>query len=327
MAPTPTGTIDHSFAEAHVLVTGGAGFLGSWLCERLVRAGARVDCVDSLLTGRLTNIAHLGDSVRFTRADVSAGLPSYDRLDFVFHLASPASPRHYQQHPIETLLAGSEGTRAAVELARQHRARCVFTSSSEVYGDPELHPQPETYWGRVNPIGPRSVYDEAKRFAEAMIEAYRRTHGVDTGIARIFNTYGPRMDAHDGRVVPTLLRQGLAGEPLTVFGDGSQTRSLCWVEDTVEGLLRLASSNETGPINIGSDEEWRIDAVAELVRELTGARSEIVHCELPQDDPALRRPDLKLARTRLGWSPRVGLREGLARTLTSMERPPARAGG
>jgi dTDP-glucose 4,6-dehydratase len=315
------------FEGARVLVTGGAGFVGSWVCERLLTEGAQVQCVDSLVTGSPDNIAHLRDSDRFSfvRADVSDGVPSTGDLDFVLHLASPASPVHYARLPVETLRVGSEGTRHAVELAREHEARFLFTSSSEVYGDPEVHPQPESYRGRVDPVGPRSVYDEAKRFGESMTTAYREHHGVDTHIARIFNTYGPRMSRGDGRAVPTLVHQALAGEPLTVAGDGSQTRSLCWVEDTVEGLLRLVSSREPGPINIGSEEELTITELAELVRRLCASPSDIVHVERPRDDPTVRRPDLSRARARLGWSPARPLSEGLSRTIAWMARQEGRA--
>jgi dTDP-glucose 4,6-dehydratase len=310
----------NSFEGARVLVTGGAGFVGSWVCERLLAEGAHVECVDSLVTGSTDNVAHLRDDPRFrlVRADVVEGIPVQGPLDHVLHLASPASPVHYQRLPIETLRVGSEGTRHALEVARVHGARFLFTSTSEVYGDPEVNPQPESYRGRVNPVGPRSVYDEAKRYGEALVTAYRTHHGVQTRIARIFNTYGPRMDREDGRVVPTLVHQALAGRPLTVAGDGSQTRSLCWVEDTVDGLLRLLASGESGPVNIGSEHELTILELAELIGELCGSRSEIVAIDLPEDDPLVRRPDLTRARQILGWSPSTPLREGLARTIDWM---------
>jgi len=309
------------FAGSRVLVTGGAGFLGSWLCERLLDEGADVDCVDSLLTGHASNIAHLShrDGFVFTQADTSEAVPVQDTgrpLRHVFHLASPASPRHYQRHPVETLLAGSIGTHHALEVAGRHGARFVLASSSEVYGDPDEHPQQESYRGRVSPTGPRSCYDEAKRFGEAMAQAHRRQHGTDTAIARIFNTYGPRMSRDDGRVVPTLLRQAVTGKPMTVFGDGSQTRSLCWVGDTVEGLLRLALSAEHDPVNVGSEDEWTIADLARLMRDLTGGASEIELADLPEDDPVVRRPDLTRARELLGWEPRVTLEDGLRRTLS-----------
>ncbi len=314
--PTPSDLV-RTYAGARVLVTGGAGFLGSWLCERLITEGATVHCVDSFLTGRRENIDGLLGHPRFTftQADVTEGIPDGGPVDYVFHLASPASPIHYQRLPLETLRAGSEGTTRALEVATEHGARFLFTSTSEVYGDPEEHPQRESYRGRVDPIGPRSVYDEAKRFGEAVTAAYRRTHGTDTTIARIFNTYGPRMDAHDGRVVPTLMRQAIEGEPLTVAGGGNQTRSLCWVGDTVDGLLRLAASDQPGPINIGNDDERTINELAHLIRELAGSRSAIVRIPLPEGDPAVRRPDLTRARELLGWQPRTPLRTGLSQTL------------
>ena len=308
-----------AFRDARVVVTGGAGFVGSWLCERLLAEGAHVTCVDSLVTGSKDNVAHLRDDrFQLVHADVIDGIPVDGPVDHVLHLASPASPVHYHRLPIETLRVGSEGTRHALELARAHGARFLFTSTSEVYGDPEVHPQPETYRGRVDPVGPRSVYDEAKRYGEALVTAYRARHGTETRIARIFNTYGPRMDATDGRVVPTLVHQALSGRPLTVAGDGSQTRSLCWVEDTVDGLLRLLASDEPDPVNIGSEHELTILELAELIRELCGSDSEIVPIALPQDDPTVRRPDLTRARQLLGWSPTTALRDGLARTIRWM---------
>ncbi|WP_295656456.1 UDP-glucuronic acid decarboxylase family protein [uncultured Nocardioides sp.] len=300
-----------------VVVTGGAGFVGSWLCDRLVADGVRVWCVDSLITGSRANVAGLeGDPLfTFVEADVCDGLDVPGPLDLIMHLASPASPLHYLREPLATLQAGSRGTTQALDLAARTGARFLLASTSEVYGDPLVHPQPETYWGNVNPIGPRSVYDEAKRFSEALTAAYRREGLVDTVIARIFNTFGPRMALDDGRVVPAFVTQALSGDPLTVAGDGSQTRSLCFVEDTVEGLLRLAGSEGSGPVNIGSDLETTICELAALVLDLTGSASSLVHVELPEDDPRLRRPDLARAHTLLGWSPRTPVREGLERTV------------
>ena len=305
-----------SLAGKRVVVTGGAGFVGSWLCERLLRDGARVWCVDSFLTGTPANVAHL-DSADFTlvEADICQGIPVPGDVDLVLHLASPASPLHYHRFPLETLRVGSVGTTHALELAAQHDARFLLASTSEVYGDPLEHPQREAYWGHVNPIGPRSVYDEAKRYAEAVTAAYRRSRGVDTAIARIFNTYGPRMAVADGRVVPTFVQQALDGEPLTVAGDGGQSRSLCYVEDTVDGLLRLALSGHSGPVNIGNDEETTVLELADTVRELTGSSSSVRHVALPEDDPRVRRPDLTVARTELGWAPGTPLDQGLKRTV------------
>lgn len=309
---------DPARARRHV-VTGAAGFLGSWLCARLLADGDRVLGVDSLVTGRLDNLAGVADDPRFdlVDADLADGRPLEvpGPVDVVWHLASPASPRHYLALPVETLRTGSIGTLAVLELAQRTGARFLLASTSEVYGDPEVHPQPEEYWGRVNPIGPRAVYDEAKRFGEAATASYRRERGVDTVIARIFNTYGPRMALDDGRVVPSLLRQALTGQPLTVFGDGSQTRSLCYVEDTVEGLVRLAASGGTGPVNLGSEDEVTVEQLAETVLALVGGPSVIEHHPLPTDDPTRRRPRLDRARTELGWEPRIPLDEGLRRTL------------
>ena len=305
---------------AHAVVTGGAGFLGSWLCERLLAEGARVVCVDSLVTGSTANIAHLREKpgFRFVEADVSQGLPLGDAVDgpvdAVFHLASPASPIHYQRLALETLRAGSHATGHALDLAARHGARFVLASSSEVYGDPEEHPQRESYRGRVDPVGPRSMYDEAKRFAEALTVAHRAEHGTRTGIARIFNTYGPRMAMDDGRLVPTLMVQALTGEPLTVAGDGNQTRSLCWVGDLVDGLLRLAGSDEPGPVNLGSDDERSVREIAEVILQVTGSSSPVRQVPRPPQDPLVRQPALDLARDRLGWSPTTPLRAGLEQT-------------
>ncbi|MGB2757767.1 MAG: NAD-dependent epimerase/dehydratase family protein, partial [Acidimicrobiia bacterium] len=272
--------------------------------------------VDNFSTGRRENIAHLDRNQHFKliEADVVDGIPVDGAIDAVLHFASPASPPRYLELPIETLRVGSEGTRNALELARMNGARFLVASTSEVYGDPSIHPQPETYWGNVNPIGVRSVYDEAKRFGEAMTAAYRRTFNVDAKIVRIFNTYGPRLDPGDGRVVSNLLTQAIAGEPLTVYGDGSQTRSFCYVEDEVRGLLALLDSEEAGPINIGNPIEMTMLELVELVREVTGSTSEMVHRPLPQDDPKQRKPDITLAKERLGWEPRIDPREGLQRT-------------
>jgi len=301
---------------AHAVVTGGAGFVGSWLCTRLLAEGATVVCVDSLLTGSRANVADLQHlpGFRFVEADVTAGIPVTGPVDAVFHLASPASPRHYQRLPLETLMAGSVGTAHALDLAAAHGARFVLASSSEVYGDPEEHPQRETYRGRVDPTGPRSMYDESKRFAEALTVAHRRERETRTAIARIFNTYGPRMALDDGRLVPTLMTQALSGQPLTVAGDGTQTRSLCWVGDLVDGLLRLACSDEPGPVNLGSDDERSVREVADLILQVTGSGSPLSRVPRPPQDPLVRRPDLTRARTRLGWTPTMPLRTGLART-------------
>jgi dTDP-glucose 4,6-dehydratase len=305
-----------SLAGQRVVVTGGAGFVGSWLCERLLGEGATVWCVDSLLTGSRDNVAHLrSPAFTLVEADVCERIPVPGPVDLVMHLASPASPVHYHRWPLETLRVGSVGTTNALELAAAHDARFLLASTSEVYGDPQAHPQPESYWGHVNPVGPRSVYDEAKRFSEAVTAAYRRTRGVSTVIARIFNTYGPRMAVADGRVVPTFVQQALDGEPLTIAGDGSQSRSLCYVEDTVEGLLRLALSSSAGPVNIGNDDETTVLRLAERVRDLTGSDSRLRFVELPEDDPRVRRPDLTAARTELGWSPSTTLEEGLKQTV------------
>jgi len=308
-------------AGRRTVVTGGAGFVGSWLCERLLCEGAAVWCVDDFSTGSPDKVAHLGAHPNFTlvESDVSRGVPDPGNVDLVMHLACAASPVHYLRMPLETLRVASDGTVNALELAERYGARFVLASTSEVYGDPLEHPQRESYWGHVNPIGPRSVYDEGKRFAEATTAAYQRTRGVDVAIARIFNTYGPRMSLDDGRVVPTFLKQALTGQPLTVAGDGSQTRSLCWVEDTVDGLVRLACSTERGPINLGNDEETTMLDLARTVVELTGSRSVIEHVDLPEDDPRVRRPDISLARQVLGWVPTMSAEEGLKRTARWME--------
>jgi len=299
-----------------VVVTGGAGFLGSHLCRALLARGDAVVVVDNLVTGSPDNVAGLAGEGDFTfvQADVSDGLDVGGAVDAVLHLASPASPVDFGRIPVEILRVGSEGTRNTLELARAKGARYFLASTSEVYGDPLVHPQPETYWGNVNPNGPRSVYDEAKRFAEAMAMAYHRHHGVDVRIVRIFNTYGPRMRPDDGRVVSNFLVQALAGDPLTVHGDGKQTRSFCYVDDEVRGLLALLDSDHVGPVNIGNPDEFTVLELAEKVLALTGSPAELRFDPRPVDDPAQRRPDLTLARSLLGWEPRIGLDEGLART-------------
>ncbi len=298
------------------LVTGGAGFLGSHLCDRLLADGHRVICVDNLDTGTLGNIEHIrsGDFV-FLEHDMTHHLEIGESLDEVFHLASPASPIDYLRLPLHTLKVGSYGTHNALGLAKRHRAKFLLTSTSEVYGDPQVHPQREDYWGHVNPIGPRGVYDEAKRYAEALTMAYHRQQGVDTHIVRIFNTYGPRMRPKDGRAIPTFLRQAGEGAPLTVFGDGGQTRSFCFVTDLIEGLVRLIRSDEHDPVNIGNPEEYTILQLAEAVLEATGSPSEIVYEALPQDDPTVRQPDITRARAILGWEPTIGLADGLRMTI------------
>jgi dTDP-glucose 4,6-dehydratase len=299
------------------VVTGGAGFLGSHLCDRLLERGDEVVCVDDLSTGASENLAGASgnDRFEFVQADVCAGLDVDGPVDVVFHLASAASPPAYQARPLETLAAGSRGTDAALALARSRDARFVLTSTSEVYGDPLVHPQVETYWGNVNPVGPRSMYDEAKRFAEALTTAHRAVHGVDTGIVRIFNTYGPRLAHGDGRVVSTFVSQALAGEAITVYGDGTQTRSFCYVDDMIDALVRMGDSSVTGPVNIGNPNEFTIAELAAIVIELTGSASPIVHAPLPADDPTRRRPDVTLAEELLGWKPSTGLRDGLAQTI------------
>jgi dTDP-glucose 4,6-dehydratase len=301
---------------ATCLVTGGAGFLGSHLCDELLRRGHRVICVDNVETGSLANVAHIrGPEFRFLHTDVIEPYFVDEPVDLVFHFASPASPIDYLRLPLHTLKVGSYGTHHTLGLAKAHRARFLTASTSEVYGDPKVHPQPESYWGHVNPIGPRGVYDEAKRYAEALTMAYHRQQGVDTAIARIFNTYGPRMRPHDGRAIPTFLRQALQDRPITVFGTGSQTRSFCFVSDLVDGIIRLAESGYHDPVNIGNPNEFSLLELAHAVIDVTGSRSEILHEALPEDDPQVRQPDISLAREILGWEPVVDLREGLRRTL------------
>ncbi len=300
-----------------VLVTGGAGFLGSHLCDRLLAEGHDVVGMDNLLTGNLRNIAHLEKEprFRFVQHNVTRYIQWDGSLDAVLHFASPASPIDYLELPIQTLKVGSLGSHNALGLALATKARFLLASTSEVYGDPQVHPQPETYWGNVNPIGPRGVYDEAKRFAEAITMAYHRAHGVDTRIVRIFNTYGERMRPRDGRVVPALIGQALAGEPMTVFGDGSQTRSFCYVSDLIDGIYRLLLSSETDPVNIGNPAELTVLEFARTIQKLTGTSSEIVFKPLPVDDPKVRQPDITRAKTILGWEPKVGLEDGLRRTI------------
>jgi dTDP-glucose 4,6-dehydratase len=315
------------------VVLGGGGFLGSHLCDQLLGRGDQVVCVDDFSTGRRSNVAHLAGRSGFTlvEADITQALPVDGPVSGVFNLASPASPPDYLARPLQTLAVGSEGTRRGLELARRHGARFLMASTSEVYGDPDVHPQVEGYWGNVNPVGPRSVYDEAKRFAEALCMAHHRAEGTDVGIARIFNTYGPRLRPDDGRVVSNFLVQALRGEPLTVYGDGSQTRSLCYVDDEIRGLIALFDSDLTGPVNIGNPDEYTVLELASTVIELLGSSSPIVHQPLPVDDPTRRRPDISLARAALGWAPTTELREGLSRTAAYLADDdgarPAAAGG
>jgi dTDP-glucose 4,6-dehydratase len=301
---------------ATCLVTGGAGFLGSHLCDELLRRGNRVICVDNLETGSLNNIEHIRtpDFV-FLQNDIIEPYFVDEQVDFVYHLASPASPIDYLRLPLHTLKVGSHGTHHTLGLAKAHRARFLLASTSEVYGDPKVHPQSEDYWGHVNPIGPRGVYDEAKRYAEALTMAYHRQQGVDTAIVRIFNTFGARMRPHDGRAIPTFLRQALTDRPITVFGDGNQTRSFCYVDDLIRGIIGLAESREHDPVNIGNPDEFTLLELAETVIEVTDSSSEIVHEALPTDDPKQRRPDISRARALLDWEPTVSLRDGLQRTI------------
>src|SRR3954449_4338345 len=298
------------------LVTGGAGFLGSHLCDALLARGRRVICVDNLETGSLHNIEHIrdGDFV-FRQVDIVSPYTVEEPVDFVFHLASPASANEHLDQHLHTLKVGSYGTHHTLGLAKAHRARFLLASTSEVYGDPQIHPQPEDYWGHVNPIGPRGVYDEAKRYAEALTMAYHRQQGVDTAIVRIFNTYGARMRPHDGRAIPTFLRQALQDRPITVFGDGGQTRSFCYVDDLIRGMIALAESGYHEPVNVGNPDEFTLLELAEAVIEVTGSSSEIVYEALPTDDPKVRQPDIALARQVLGWQPEIELRTGLARTI------------
>ncbi len=315
---------------ATCVVTGGAGFLGSHLCDRLLAEGHQVICVDNLDTGSLENIEHIDDPrFSFVLHDMVDHIDLPGPIDEIYHLASPASPIDYLRLPLHTLKVGSYGTHNALGLAKRHRARFLLTSTSEVYGDPQVHPQPETYWGHVNPIGPRGVYDEAKRYAEALTMAYNRQQGVNTKIVRIFNTYGPRMRPHDGRAIPTFLRQAMANKPITVFGEGSQTRSFCYVTDLIEGLTRLVRSDYHQPVNIGNPGEYTILQLAETIIRMTGSRSELVYEALPQDDPMIRQPDITLARALLGWEPTIELEEGLQVTIdaaaAAMTQPTSRS--
>src|SRR4051795_7283412 len=305
------------------LVTGGAGFLGSHLCDELLSRGHRVICVDNFETGSLANIEHIrAPEFRYLQTDIIQPFFIDEPVDFVYHMASPASPIDYLRLPLLTLKVGSHGTHHALGLAKKHRARFLLASTSEVYGDPKVHPQPETYWGHVNPIGPRGVYDEAKRYAEALTMAYHRQQGVNTSIVRIFNTYGPRMRAHDGRAIPTFVRQALQNKPLTVFGQGAQTRSFCYVDDLIRGLYLLAMSGEHLPVNLGSPQEYTILELAETVIRVTDSSSEIVYEALPVDDPQIRQPDITRAKQVLGWEPEIPLEEGLRRMLGSLREHP-----
>jgi dTDP-glucose 4,6-dehydratase len=299
------------------LVTGGAGFIGSCLCESLLSKGYRVVCVDNLITGKGENVSHMKDNFSFIRADVSNSLDVEGPMNYLFHLASPASPVDYQKLPIETMMANSLGTLNALGLAREKGARFLLASTSEVYGDPEEHPQVEGYWGRVNPIGPRSCYDESKRFAEALAMAHMKVHGLDVRIARIFNTYGPRMRRDDGRVIPNFITQALEGRPITVYGDGNQTRSFCYVSDMVDGLEKLmfAKGLSGEVLNLGNPNEYKIIELAKKVKSLAGSGSEIVFRDLPKDDPARRRPEISKAEGRLGWVPKINFMEGIKETL------------
>ncbi|NOX19324.1 MAG: SDR family oxidoreductase [Chlorobi bacterium] len=304
-------------AEKVAVITGGSGFLGSHLCDKLIENDIKVVCVDNLLTGSIKNIEHLfgNEKFSFIKHDVTNFIHVPGNVDFVLHFASPASPIDYLKLPIQTLKVGSLGTHKALGLAKDKGARFLLASTSEVYGDPEIHPQKEEYWGNVNPIGPRGVYDEAKRFAEAITMAYHRYHGVDTKIVRIFNTYGPRMRLNDGRALPAFVSQALNGEDITIFGDGSQTRSFCFVSDLVEGIYRLLLSEENEPINIGNPSELTIKEFAEEVIDLTNSESKLTFLELPIDDPKVRQPDITKAKEKLGWEPKIGRREGLKITI------------
>ncbi|MGH3120525.1 MAG: UDP-glucuronic acid decarboxylase family protein [Streptosporangiaceae bacterium] len=300
-----------------VVVTGGAGFLGSHLCDAIMARGDSAVCVDNLATGRADNVAHLMGQPGFTfvEADVSSALDVPGPVDAVAHLASPASPPDYLRLPLETLAVGSHGTENALRLAHRHGARLVLASTSEVYGDPAVHPQTEDYWGNVNPVGPRSVYDEAKRFAEALTRAYRETHGVNAGIMRIFNTYGPRMSARDGRIVTNFITQALNGDPLTIYGDGSQTRSFCYVDDLIRGIVGMIDCAESGPVNLGNPEEFTVADFAQLVLRVTGSDSPVEHLPLPVDDPTRRCPVITRASQVLGWQPQIRVEDGVRRTV------------
>ncbi len=306
------------------VVTGGAGFLGSHLCDRLIAEGYRVYCLDNLITGRTENIQHLAgnENFSFIKQDVTEYLYIPGDVDIIFHFASPASPIDYIEHPIPTLKVGALGSHKTLGLAKEKNAAYLLASTSEVYGDPLIHPQNEDYWGNVNPIGPRGVYDEAKRFAEAMVMAYHRYHGLDTKIARIFNTYGPRMRAHDGRVVPAFICQALRGEDLTIFGDGAQTRSFCFVDDLIDGIYRLSQSKINDPVNVGNPTEMTIIQFAEKIIELIGSKSKLTYRPLPVNDPKVRQPDITKAKTELGWEPKVLLEEGLRKTIEYFKNEP-----
>ncbi len=318
--PVRTGLLYDARPMPTCVVTGGAGFIGSHLCDHLLERGHRVLCIDNLDTGSLDNIQHISSGeFEFINADITEEVWLEGEVDFVYHLASPASPIDYLRLPLHTLKVGAQGTWHMLGVAKFKRARFLLASTSEVYGDPQEHPQTESYWGHVNPIGPRGVYDEAKRYAEALTMAYHRQQGVDTSIVRIFNTYGPRMRAHDGRAIPTFLRQALMGQNLTVFGDGSQTRSFCYVDDLVRGLIALAESGEHLPINLGNPTEFTLRELAEKVIEISGAKAEIVFEPLPTDDPKVRQPDITRAREVLGWEPEVQLEEGLRQTIELSE--------
>lgn len=303
--------------EQTAVVTGGAGFLGSHLCDRLLKEGLKVICIDNLITGSTDNISHLfgNENFKFEKHDITNFIFLPGQVDYILHFASPASPIDYLKLPIQTLKVGSLGTHKALGLAKEKKARILLASTSEVYGDPAIHPQSEDYWGNVNPIGPRGVYDEAKRFAEALFMAYHRYHGVDTRIVRIFNTYGPRMRLKDGRALPAFVDQALHGEDITVFGDGSQTRSFCYVSDLVDGIFKLLMSSEVYPVNIGNPDEITIKEFAEEVVALTGTKSKIIYTPLPEDDPKVRQPDITRAQTLLGWAPLVDRKEGLKKTI------------
>jgi dTDP-glucose 4,6-dehydratase len=317
----PSGRAGTIAAVPTAVITGGAGFLGSHLCDYLLARDYRVICVDNLETGSLENVEHMrGENFLFVNHDLIGHLEVEEPVDYVYHLASPASPIDYLRLPLQTLKVGSYGTHNALGLAKWKRARFLLASTSEVYGDPEVHPQPETYWGHVNPIGPRGVYDEAKRYAEAMAMAYHRQQGVDTSIVRIFNTYGPRMRPHDGRAIPTFMRQAVANVPLTIWGDGSQTRSFCYVDDLIRGIHLLAESGEHLPVNIGNPNEFTVLELAEVVLSVTGSKSEIVYEALPVDDPKIRQPDITRARQVLGWEPEIELEDGLRRMLSASGR-------
>ena len=299
------------------VVTGGSGFLGSHLCDKLLSEGLKVICIDNLITGNINNISHLAgnENFSFIKHDITNYIFIPGKVDYILHFASPASPVDYLQLPIQTLKVGSLGTHKALGLAKEKKARFLLASTSEVYGDPEIHPQPEEYWGNVNPIGPRGVYDEAKRFAEALVMAYHRYHNLETRIVRIFNTFGPRMRLRDGRAIPNFIMQALTGQPITVYGDGSQTRSFCYITDQVDGLYKLLMSEEDEPVNIGNPEEIPLIEIAKEIIELTNSQSKIIFEDLPVNDPKVRQPDITKAKTKLGWEPKVNRREGLKRTI------------